>query len=273
MLLTDTHCHLNLAQFDADREQVLERAWQAGLTHILVPGLDIESSRAAVILANRYPRVHAAAGVHPNESLSWNSETAGKLREISLDPKVVSIGEIGLDYYWDSVPHPIQQKALREQLSLAGELGLPVAVHFREKGDSIAGPCASDLMLILEEWCKGLKLAGNPLASSPGVLHSFSGSLEMAQFAINLGFYIGVSGSVTYKNAHLKQQLVAAIPRERILLETDAPFQAPVPHRGKRNEPAFVRLIADKIALVNSCTSDQVASATSENAHQLFAWD
>lgn len=273
MLLTDTHCHLNLAQFDADREEVLERAWQAGLTRILVPGLSIESSRAAVILADQHPRVFAAAGIHPSESLSWNKETAGILREISLNPKVVSIGEIGLDYYWDAVPAPLQQKALREQLSLAGELGLPVMVHFREKGDAASGPCASDLMLILEEWCTGLKVAANPLADRPGVLHSFSGSLEMALAAITLGFFIGVSGSVTYKNAHLKQQLVSAIPLERILLETDAPFQAPVPRRGKRNEPACVGLIADKIALVNLCTSEQVAFATSENARRLFAWD
>ena len=273
MLLTDTHCHLNLAQFDADREEVLERAWQAGLTRILVPGLTVESSRAAVLLADQHPQVFAAAGVHPTESLSWNRETAGILREISLSHKVVSIGEIGLDYYWDTVPHPLQQIALREQLSLAGDMGLPVVVHFREKRDAIGGTCASDLMLILEEWCSGLKAAGNPLAGRPGVLHSFSGSLEMAQAAIALGFFIGVSGSVTYKNARLKQHLVAAIPLERILLETDAPFQGPVPHRGKRNEPAFIRLIADKIALVNSCTSEQVASMTSENARRLFAWD
>ena len=273
MLLTDTHCHLNLAQFDADREEVLERAWQAGLTRILVPGLTSESSRAAISLADQHPQVLAACGVHPNESLSWNRETAGILQEISLNPKVVSIGEIGLDYYWDSVPHPLQQRALREQLSLAEDLGLPVVVHFREKRDAIGGACASDLMLILEEWHKGLENTGNPLSSRPGVLHSFSGSLEMAQAAITLGFSIGVSGSVTYKNARLKQQLVAEIPLERILLETDAPFQSPVPHRGKRNEPACVRLIADKIALVNSCTSEQVASTTSENARRLFAWD
>ena len=273
MQLTDTHCHLDMAQFDADRDEVLDRAWQAGLTRILVPGLSIESSRAAVRLAECHPQIVAAIGIHPNESLSWNSEAVGTLHEISLSREVVSIGEIGLDYYWDSTPHPLQQKALREQLSLAEELELPVVVHFREKGDAAIGACTSDLMLILEEWSAGLKRAGNSLAERPGVLHSFSGSLEMAQSAVDLGFSIGISGSITYKNAGLKLQILAAIPLTRILLETDAPFQAPVPHRGKRNEPACVRLIADKIALVHSCTSEQVANATSENARRLFAWD
>jgi TatD DNase family protein len=194
-------------------------------------------------------------------------------RKLAKHPKVKAIGEIGLDYYWDSTPHHYQQKVLKEQLALAAQLQLPVVIHFREKGDNSGGECASDLMKILEEWETGLKGEKSPLAERPGVLHSFSGTPEMAQAAMGLGFYMGVAGPVTFENCRRWQELAAALPLDRILIETDAPFQTPHPHRGKRNEPAYVRLIADKIALVQSTTIDLVAAATSDNARKLFAWE
>jgi TatD DNase family protein len=273
LMLTDTHCHLDLEKFDADRAEVLRRAEQAGLTRILIPGLTLTSSRSAVKLAESHPMLSAAIGVHPNDSLAWDGQTISALRELSLNQKVVAIGEIGLDYYWDSTPHDHQQKVLKEQLALAAELQLPVVIHFREKGLASGGDCASDLLKILEDWGTGLRREKSPLAERPGVLHSFSGTLEMARAAISFGFYVGVTGPVTFENGQRRQELVAALPLDRILIETDAPFLAPHPHRGKRNEPAYVRLIADKIALVRSYTTEQVAAATSENARRLFAWE
>ncbi len=285
MTLTDTHCHLDLEQFDSDREAVLERAAQAGLAGILIPGLNLTSSRAAVNLAVSHPMLYAAVGVHPTEALSWGEAARNELRTlasgssgvygaaVALGPsKVVAIGEIGLDYYWDSAPHDIQKNVLLEQLTLAAESGLPVILHMREARDAPQGDCAGDLLKLLEQWVHGLRSGSHPLAERPGVLHSFSGTLEMAQAAMRLGFYIGVTGSITYKNAAERQEIVSAVPLERILLETDAPFQTPHPHRGKRNEPAYIRLIADKIALIHSCSLALVAEVTGSNARRLFAW-
>jgi len=273
MTLTDTHCHLDFNKFDSDREAVLERAIQAGVKRILIPGLSLTSSLSAVKLAQSHPMLYAAVGVHPTEASDFERSTLDEFRKLSQYPKVKAIGEIGLDYYWDSAPRDHQQKVLKEQLALAAELQLPVVIHFREKALASGGDCASDLMKILEEWGTGLRREKSPLAGRPGVLHSFSGTLETARAAMSLGFYIGVTGPVTFENGQRRQELVAALPLECILIETDAPFQTPHPHRGKRNEPAYVRLIADKIALVHSYTTDQVAAATSENARRLFAWE
>ncbi len=291
-MLTDTHCHLDFNKFDSDRAAVLDRAIQAGVERILIPGLTLTSSRSALKLAESHPMLYAAIGVHPTEAETWREETRNGLRalapphpsptsphslgvgkEAKGEGKIVAIGEIGLDYYWDAAPHDHQQKVLKEQLTLAAELQLPVVIHFREKGDASGGDCASDLMKILEEWGAGLRREKSPLADRPGVLHSFSGTLEMARAAMSLGFYIGVTGPVTFENGQRRQELVAELPLDRILIETDAPFLTPHPHRGKRNEPSYVRLIADKIALVRSYTTELVASATSENAKRLFAWE
>ena len=280
-MLTDTHCHLDLDKFDSDREAVLERAARAGLVRILIPGLNGASSRAAVKLAGSHPMLYAAVGVHPTEANIWTKETSHELRNLlkpsdsseTLDTsKIVAIGEIGLDYYWNSAPHDIQRNVLFEQLALAAETGLPVILHMREARDTPHGNCAGDLLQILEEWVAGLRSGKNPLAERPGVLHSFSGTLEMARAGLSLGFCIGVTGPVTFESAAKRQDIVSALPLDRVLLETDAPFQAPHPHRGKRNEPAYVRLIADKIALLHSCSLERIATLTSENARRLFAW-
>jgi TatD DNase family protein len=271
-VLTDTHCHLDFNKFDADRDEVLARAWEAGLTRILIPGITLSSSRAAVELADSHPKLFAAVGIHPNDVDQLHVDTLARLRELAKKPKIVAIGETGLDYYWDSAPHDHQQKVLQEQLALAAELRLPVILHSREKGDAPHGACAEDLIKILEEWVNRLRVEKNPLADRPGVLHSFSGSRETAQRAIQLGFYMGVTGPVTFKNAVKRQEIIAALPLERLLIETDAPYLAPHPHRGQRNEPAFVHEIADKIAQLNSRSLEEVAAITSANAARLFSW-
>ncbi|HVM70460.1 MAG TPA: TatD family hydrolase [Anaerolineales bacterium] len=287
MILVDTHCHLDLDHFDLDRAEVLERAFKAGVAHILVPGLNLPSSRSVVRLAGNHPMLSAAIGIHPTEASTWTDTTLAELASLASGASgssdtsgtsgasgssIVALGEIGLDYYWDASTREVQLHILRLQLDLAARLGLPVILHLREARQAAQEHCAGDLLEILETWVSRLRLEENPLAQRPGVLHSFSGSLETARQALRLGFYIGVAGPVTYRNSLARQEIVAALPLDHLLLETDAPFQTPHPYRGKRNEPSYVRLIADKIALLHSRTVEEVAAVTSENAERLFAW-
>jgi TatD DNase family protein len=281
MKLIDTHCHLDFHKFDEDRGAVIQRAEKAGLVRILIPALSLTSSLSAIKLAESHPMLYAAIGVQPNESLTWTESTIEELRALyfardvplsETTRKIVAIGEIGLDYYWEAAPHHHQQCVFRAQLELATELELPVIIHLREKDDAAGGPCADDAMSILEDWVAGLGTEQESLRKNPGVLHSFSGSLETAQRAIGLNFCIGITGPVTFKNAVQKQQMVAQLPLEHLLLETDAPYLAPHPHRGKRNEPAFVYEIADKIAQLQSRSQEQVATITTKNAARLFSW-
>ena len=283
MTLVDTHCHLDYNKFDADRADVLLRAQQAGVERIVIPGTNWTSSLSAVEQAGSHPMLYAAIGVHPTEASAWteSDDSSRRLRSLGTShSKIIAIGEIGLDYYWDSDPHDLQQSVLREQLDLAAELQLPVILHFREKGDAVDGPCAWDLMKILEEWANRLGRGKSPLVERPGVLHSFSGSRETASRALALNFYLGVTGPVTYRKE--RQELVAGLPLERLLVETDAPFLPPSPLRPSpggrgagvrvRNEPANVRLIADKIAALHSCSPEQAAAVTTANAKRLFGW-
>jgi TatD DNase family protein len=272
MSLTDTHCHLDFEKFDADRHVVLDRARQAGLTRILIPGLDLPSSLRVVKLAESDPILYAAVGFHPTDALQWREDSLPALEALAKNEKVVAIGETGLDYYWDSAPRDVQQRVLVEQLNLAARVKLPVVIHLREAADAEAGDCATDLLKILEQWVTRLRAESSPLAERPGVLHSFSGNRQTADQALDLGFYIGITGPVTYKNAEAKRRVVAALPLVKILIETDAPFLAPVPQRGKRNEPAFVGHIADKIGEIQKIDPQEVARITSANAVRLFCW-
>ncbi len=217
--------------------------------------------------------LYAAVGVHPNEAESWDGQTISALKELAAQSlKVAAIGEIGLDYYWNKSPREEQISILKEQLNLAAELELPVVIHSREKEDAEQGTCSEDLIKILEEWVSGLRSRNEALEQRTGVLHSFSGSIETAKRAIDLGFYIGVTGPITYKNAEKKRQVIGNLPLERLLIETDAPYLTPEPYRGKRNEPAFVLHIADKIAEIQSRGTQEIAAATTENAARLFSW-
>lgn len=296
-MLTDTHCHLDFNKFDEDRDAVIRRAFEAGVERILVPAIELESSRAVIELANSHTAIFAAVGFHPTDLDEWSDNSITELqillhkamgftleeRDSSVakerlsqndNRKIVAIGEIGLDYYWVKEPEKQarQRQVLKDQLRLAREANLPVIIHMREENDVWFGEASVDLLEILTAWQKELQEGGYPLAERPGVLHSFNGNLETAQEAIAHNFYIGVTGPVTYKNAEEKRQIIRQLPLESLLIETDAPFLSPVPHRGRRNEPAFVRHIADKIAEIHMTTLEQVAEITSDNANRLFGW-
>lgn len=283
-MLTDTHCHLDFNKFDDDRDAVIQRAMGAGITRMLIPALELESGLAAIKLAESHPNLYAAVGFHPTDLEKWNESSIGDLRALILphpppspksrESKIVAIGEIGLDYYWIKEPdkRAQQRDVLKQQLKLAQEANRPVIIHMREEGDAWFGQASIDLLEILSEWHQDLLALHHPLAEKPGVLHSYNGNLETAQRAIGLNFHIGITGPVTYKNAEEKRGIVRRLPLERLLIETDSPFLAPVPQRGKRNEPAFVAYIADKIAEIHMTTREQVAEVTTMNAARLFGW-
>ena len=262
--LTDTHCHLNLPHFQEDLDQVLQRAWDAGVDRILIPGIDVESSRLALKLAERDPRLFAAVGVHPHDAPGWQPDTLTMLRELTQHPKAAAIGEIGLDYHRDGAPRPLQKQVFQNQLELAAEVGLPVVVHNRDSRE--------DVWTALSAWQAALAQAGHPLAERPGVLHSFEGELPFAQEAAASGFLIGISGPVTFKNAPERHQVAAGLQLSQILIETDAPYLTPHPFRGRRNEPAYVALVAEKLADLHHTPLDEVQMATWKNAEKLFHW-
>lgn len=289
-MLTDTHCHLDLDKFDPDREDVIQRALDAGVNRILIPSLDLDSSQAAIRLAEAHPAVFAAVGFHPTDLEKWKDSSIDDLLALILESrglpledeklasrlqtKIVAIGEIGLDYYWVKEPErrAFQHVALRQQLQLAQEVNKPVVIHMREENDAWFGQASVDLLEILWEWHGRLKTESHPLVARPGVLHSFNGNLETAQQAMSLNFFIGVTGPVTYKNAEEKRHILKQVPLTHLLIETDAPYLTPVPQRGRRNEPAFVAHIADKIAEIHMTTREQVAEITTANATRLFGW-
>jgi TatD DNase family protein len=270
-MLTDTHCHLDYHKFNADRAEVIQRANESGVGKILVPALHHKSSKEAVQLAESNPSVYAAVGFHPTDLDKFSEETFQQVKELAKHPKVVAIGEIGIDYYWVKEPEKraFQREALKQHLQFAKDVGKPVVLHMREEDDAWFGEASVDLLNILAEWQSGLR---GRLAEQPGVLHSFNGTLETAQKGLALNFYIGITGPVTYKNAEQKREIIRQLPLEKILIETDAPFLAPVPFRGKRNEPAYVAHIADKIAEIHSKSPAEIAAFTAANAARLFAW-
>ena len=275
IMLTDTHCHLDFNKFDEDRNLVLQRAVEAGVNRILIPALDMESSHAAVRLAEAQSNVYAAVGFHPTDLDKFSENAFNEVKQLATHPRVVAIGEIGIDYYWvkEREERAFQIEALRRQLTFAASINKPVVIHMREEEDRWFGQASIDLLNILREWHRDLRTANHPLSEKPGVLHSFNGNLDTAQKALELNFYIGVTGPVTYKNAEEKRTIIKQLPITRLLIETDSPFLTPVPHRGKRNEPAFVIYIADKIAEIHRTTREQVAEITARNAAHLFGWE
>ena len=275
LMFTDTHCHLDMVKFDEDRETVIQRALDTGVERILVPALDLESSKAIIQLANSHSNIFAAVGFHPTDLDKWDDSSIENLQKLATsESKVLAIGEIGLDYYWVKEPdkQAQQREVLKQHIHLAQEVNLPVVIHMREEDDAWFGQASIDLLEILGEWQKELQNQNHPLAEKPGVLHSFNGTLETAKKAMDHNFFIGITGPVTYKNAEEKRNIVRQLPLSRLLIETDSPFLAPVPQRGKRNEPAFVAHIADKIAEIHMTTREQVAEITSANANCLFGW-
>jgi TatD DNase family protein len=241
---------------------VIARAINAGVNRILVPGIDITSSEIAIQLAEKHAEVYAAVGVHPNYGTTWNSNTLKTLQILSQHPKVIAVGEIGLDYYREWTPHSTQRRNFKLQLDLAAELQLPVIIHCRES--------FLDINDIISGWVN--LLSGNGLSSFPGILHSFSGNIEQAKPFIEMSFFFGISGPVTFKNAEVSRQTVAQLPLDKILIETDAPYLTPHPYRGKRNEPSYVYYIAEKIAEIHNLSPLEIGDITYENSLKIFSW-
>ncbi len=261
-MLIDTHAHLDFGQFDDDRNAVLDRAWQAGLIAVITIGIDLKTSRAAVALAEAHERVFATVGFHPHNAKTADDAALVELRDLARHSRVVAIGEMGLDFYRDRSPRDVQRRVFRRQLQIAAELGKPVVVHDRE--------AHADTLEILQQW---IAESQTTFSEYRGVLHCFSGNLALAQAVIELGFFIGVDGPITYRNARKLPDIVKALPLDRLLVETDAPFLTPHPHRGQRNEPAYVRLVAEKIADTKNLPLEEVAQATTANAKALFQLD
>jgi TatD DNase family protein len=262
--MVDSHCHLDSRQFDADREAVIVRSVESGVTRIVNPGVDLPSSRTAVIIAQQHEHIYAAVGVHPHEAKTLDAVALAELRKLAASPKIVAMGEIGLDYYRDLSPRAVQRRAFQSQLELGAELGLPIIIHDRDAHD--------DVSAMLHDWCSALDARHSSLHGRIGVLHAFSGDVALAERALAMGFFIGVGGPVTYKNAGRLRDVVRAIPLERLLIETDAPYLTPHPQRGQRNEPAYVQFVAQAVADVRGLTLVQVAAQTSANARALFGW-
>lgn len=261
-LLADTHCHLMVEDFESDRQQVLDRARQAGVETLVIPGIDLESSRRAVALAEAHHGLYAAVGVHPHAAESFGPDTLDRLRDLASMDGVVAIGEIGLDYYRDFAPRPLQRQVFEAQLGLAAELSLPVIVHQRDSLD--------DVLEILGRWQAGLN---GPLNGRAGVLHAFSGDAAAAGQATHLGFYLGIGGVVTFRNAHALKSLVPELSLARLVTETDSPYLAPHPHRGSRNEPAYTRLVAEQLSALMGLPYSVIAHETFKNASTLFGWN
>jgi len=259
---TDTHCHLDFDIYDEDRAEVVSHASQSGLSFILNPGIDLETSMAAIHLAYQYQGlIHAAVGFHPNYGSQWLDTSIDSLAKLAEDKAVLAIGEIGLDYYRQHTPREQQHDIFLRQLALARELDLPVLIHNRD--------ASADLMPILAEWVRSLP-GDSRLRQTPGVLHAFSDTLDVAHCATSLNFMIGIAGPVTFKNAQERKDLVAQLPLTSLLLETDAPFLTPHPFRGRRNEPAHIPLIAAEVAKLHGKTIEEVALTTYNNANNLF---
>jgi TatD DNase family protein len=260
--LVDSHAHLDFAEFDGELNSVLQRAGDAGVTCVVTVGFDLDSSRKAVALARDHAKVRACVGVHPHEAAAVGGRVLEDLRELVEDSEVVAIGEIGLDYYRDRAPRDVQRRVFRDQLHLAAEVGRPVVVHDRD--------AHGDVMAILRDWAETVSTGKGSVHHPLGVVHCFSGDQAMADELFQLGFYVSVAGPVTYSNASRLQEVVRHLPLDRLLVETDCPFLAPHPHRGKRNEPAHVRLVAAKIAEVKDTPLEEVARVTTDNAQAVF---
>ena len=251
-MIFDTHAHYDDKQFDPDRDELLRSMETLEVGTIVNVGASLDSCRRALELVGQYPFLYAAVGVHPDETGELNEETFAELKSWCLQDKVAAVGEIGLDYYWNTQPHAVQKEWFIRQLKLAGELGLPVNIHSRD--------AAEDTFQIMKKHGKGLK----------GIIHCFSGSRELAEEYVKLGFHIGVGGVVTFKNGKKLKQVVETVPLTRIVLETDAPYLSPEPYRGKRNHSGYLKYVAKEIAGLKGVTYEEVVRQTEANAREVY---
>lgn len=254
-MFIDSHAHLDDNRFDADRDLLIRDLKTNGIDIVVNIGADLETSINSVDLSKKYDNIYASVGIHPHSADEVDDNTLRKIKELAQNEKVVAIGEIGLDYYYDNSPRDIQRKCFKKQLELAKEVNLPVVIHSRE--------ASQETFDIIQEAQDG---------TLRGVMHCYSGSVEMAEEYINkLGFYISIGGPVTFKNARIVKEVAQSVPLDKLLIETDCPYLTPEPYRGKRNEPMFVKYTAQEIAKLREITIEELAEATSRNAKTLFS--
>ena len=254
-MLIDSHAHIQGKEYADEREAVIARARQAGVDKIIAVGGagDMSSNTKATALADAFPNVYATVGMHPHDAKDVGAEDLAKLRELAAHPKVVAIGETGLDYYYSHSPHDVQRRVFGQFIQMARETDLPIVVHERDAAQEAAE-------LLRKEGSGKLR----------GVIHCFTGNYEAACAYLDLGFYLSFTGIITFKNAEPLREVVQKVPLERMLVETDSPYLTPVPHRGKRNEPAYVRWVAETIAKVKGIGFESVAETTTRNVQDLF---
>lgn len=253
LMFIDTHVHLNADQYEEDVEEVIARALEAGVTTMVVVGFDRKTINKAMDLAARYSFIYVVVGWHPVDAIDCTSEDLAWIESLAEHPKVVGIGETGLDYHWDKSPKDTQQEIFRKQINLAKKVNLPIIIHNRE--------ATADIVRILKE---------EDASQVGGIMHCFSGSVETAKECIDMNFMISLGGPVTFKNAKTPKQVATEIPIDKLLIETDAPYLTPHPFRGKRNEPAHVTLVAEEIARLKGMSVEEVANITTRNARKLF---
>jgi TatD DNase family protein len=252
-MLFDTHTHLNDAKFAEDQAEVIVRARENGVSYMVNIGYNRETIPTSIELAEKYEFIYTAIGWHPHDASTFRDEDLTWIKELCKHPKVVAIGEIGLDYYWDNSPRDVQKEVFRKQIGLARELGLPIVIHARDAYD--------DVVQILKE---------EKADEVGGIMHCFGGDLEIMQKCLELNFYIGLGGPVTFKNAKLPKEVAKSVPLDRLVLETDSPYLAPHPYRGKRNESAYVRLVAEEIARLREMPFEELAQITTNNAKRIY---
>lgn len=252
-MLFDTHVHLNAWQFKEDREDTIQRAWDAGVKYMVIVGFDHETIPLAIEIAEQNEHIYAAVGWHPVDAIDMTEKELTWIEELSEHPKVVALGEMGLDYHWDKSPKDVQKEVFRKQIRLAKKLDMPIIIHNRE--------ATEDIIQILKE---------EDAQSVGGIMHCYNDSVQYVQACLDMNFYISLGGPVTFKNAPLPKEVAKEVPLDRLLIETDAPYLAPHPNRGKRNEPAYVRLVAEKIAELRETSLEEITQQTTENALRLF---
>lgn len=252
-MLFDTHTHLDAPQFDEDRQETIQRAFDQGVTRMINIGFNRETIPTTMELAETYDFIYAAVGWHPQDAITMKEEDLDWIAELCKHEKVVAIGEIGLDYYWDTSPKDVQHKVFRQQIGLARSLGMPICIHNRDAHE--------DVVRILRE---------EKAHEVGGVMHSFSGSWETGKMCLDMGFHLSFGGPITFKNAKQPKEVLIQTPMDRLLIETDSPYLTPHPFRGKRNESAYVKLVAEIAAELKGVTFEEIAEITTQNALERF---
>lgn len=268
-MFIDSHCHLTSEQFNADRDKVIQRAIDAGVQFIVNPGTDLEDSKRAIELAETYSHIYACVGFHPHDAKKADDKSLQEIEELSRHAKVVAIGEIGLDFHYDFSPRDVQAQVFKAQIEIAQRRNLPIVIHTRESNEETIA-IVEEALAAAPGWRSQKATPRSRYPAPKGVFHCFSGDVAMAWKVINMGFYISMPGVVTFKKAELAVEVASKVSSEHFLLETDSPYLAPVPHRGKRNEPSNIPLIVEKFAALQHLTVEDIARATNCSAFQLF---